>query len=249
MKIQKDNFSNQSAAYAKYRPAYPPEMYIFLYSLVSDKAAAWDCGTGNGQVAMELSKFFAKVYATDISEQQINNAARRDNVFYSVARAESTLFADNSFDLTTVAQAIHWFDFESFYREVNRTLKPGGIFAVIGYGLIRIDYVTDQIIDHFYQDIIGAYWDKERRYIDENYQTISFPFNELEAPVLKNTFDWTLEELVGYLKTWSAVQHYIKAKNENPVNLVKMELEKIWVKGATKKVQFPILLRVAEIEK
>lgn len=249
MKIQKDNFSNQSAAYAKYRPAYPPELYQFLFSLVKDKDAAWDCGTGNGQVAMELSKFFAKVTATDISEQQIKNAVRRDNIFYSVARAEGTVFADNSFGLITVAQAIHWFDFESFYREVNRTLKPGGIFAVIGYGLIRIDNETDQIIDHFYQHIIGPFWDKERRYIDENYQTIPFPFNELQAPVLKNSFEWTLEELLGYLETWSAVQHYIKAKNENPVNLLKKELGKIWVKGTTKKVQFPILLRVTKIEK
>ncbi len=39
--------------------------------------------------------------------------------------------------MITVAQAIHWFDFEKFYAEVKRILKPSGIIAVIGYGLIR----------------------------------------------------------------------------------------------------------------
>jgi len=249
MKIQKNNFSNQSANYAKYRPSYPPELFTFLFSLVKDKQAAWDCGTGNGQVAMELSKVFDKVYATDISKQQLNNAMQRDNIFYSNASAERTLFADNSFTLITVAQAIHWFNFDDFYKEANRTLKAGGILAVIGYGLMRIDEHTDAMIDHFYKQVIGSYWDTERKYIDEDYKTIPFPFNEMNAPVLKNTVEWTLQELAGYLETWSAVQHYIKAKNENPVDLIKSGFEKIWPVGATKKVQFPILLRVAKIEK
>jgi ubiquinone/menaquinone biosynthesis C-methylase UbiE len=249
MKDTKDNFTIQSGKYAKYRPAYPPRLYSFLFSLVEDKDAAWDCGTGNGQVAIMLSAFFDKVYATDISEQQIKNAVKQDNVFYSVERAESTLFADNSFGLITVAQAIHWFDFDNFYKEVNRTLRHNGILAVIGYGLIGIDNEADRVIDNFYHNIIGPYWDKERKYVDENYQTIPFPFNEIKAPVLKNIFEWTLEELTGYLETWSAVQHYIKAKNQNPVSLVKAELDKIWMKGAVKNVQFPILLRVAKIKK
>jgi ubiquinone/menaquinone biosynthesis C-methylase UbiE len=249
MKDIKDNFTLQSNKYAKYRPAYPPHLYNFLFSLVEDKQAAWDCGTGNGQVALTLSKFFDKVYATDISEQQIKNAVQQDNVFYSVERAESTLFGDNSFGLITVAQAIHWFDFDSFYKEVNRTLRHNGVLAVIGYGLVRIDNGTDQVIDNFYQNIIGPYWDKERKYIDENYQTIPFPFNEIKGPVLKNTFEWTLEEFTGYLETWSAVQHYIKAKNEDPVQLISGDLEKIWTEGTIKEVQFPILLRVAKIEK
>jgi len=249
MNHARDNFSIQSDRYAKYRPGYPAGLYGFLLSLVQGRQAAWDCGTGNGQVATELSKFFDRVYATDISEQQLKNAVRKDNIYYSVERAESTSFADNSFDLITVAQAIHWFDFESFYKEVSRTCRPNGILAVIGYGLIRTDNEIDKAIDGFYHDVIGPYWDKERKYVDENYGTIPFPFKEIETPVLKNTVEWTLEEFTGYVDTWSAVQHYIKAKNQNPVPLINSELRKIWAEGSVKKVQFPILLRVAKIEK
>ena len=249
MKETKDNFTKQAGQYAKYRPDYPPALYGFLFSLVSGKHAAWDCGTGNGQVALKLAGFFDSVYASDLSEQQIKNAVQKNNVFYSVERAEASSFDDNSFELITVAQAIHWFDFDSFYKEVNRVIKPKGIFAVIGYGLLEIDQQTDKLIHHFYYNIIGRFWDKERKYIDEHYQTIPFPFNEMEVPLLVNSFEWTLDELTGYLETWSAVQHYIKANKDNPVELLKKDLKEIWPGNETRKIKFPILLRVARIDK
>ena len=67
---------------------------------------------------------------------------------YAVSAAEKTLFGDNSFDLVTVAQAIHWFDFKAFYSEVKRTLKHGGLLAVITYGLLKINVDADKIINH-----------------------------------------------------------------------------------------------------
>jgi len=67
---------------------------------------------------------------------------------YAVSAAEKTLFGDNSFDLISVAQAIHWFDFKAFYSEVKRTLKHGGLLAVIAYGLLKINLDADKIINH-----------------------------------------------------------------------------------------------------
>ena len=110
----KDNFSVQSDQYIKFRPTYPNELYSFLLALVESKHTAWDCGTGNGQIARELSKYFNKVYATDISGKQIKNDICRDNIFYKVECAEKTSFPENTFDLITVAQAIHWFNFKNF---------------------------------------------------------------------------------------------------------------------------------------
>ena len=175
----KDNFSKQSGLYSKFRPGYPEQLFDFLLPLIKNKNAAWDCGTGNGQVAVKLSEYFNKVYATDISAAQINNAAIKKNILYSVESAEQTSFDDNTFDLVTVAQAIHWFNFERFYKEVKRTLKPSCILAVIGYHMFRINKETDLLIDHFYRDITGPYWDHERKYVDNYYQTIPFPFKEI----------------------------------------------------------------------
>ena len=93
------------------------------------------------------------------------------------------------------------------------------------------------------------FWDKERKYADKNYQTIPFPFKEIEVLTFSNTFEWTKEQLLGYLETWSAVKHYRKAHNQNPVDLVKAAFQKIWKPGSTKTVRFPTLLRVARIDK
>lgn len=64
----KDNFSTHSDKYAKFRPSYPITFFDFLNSIVPNRKNVWDCGTGNGQMAIELSKTFKSVYATDISQ-------------------------------------------------------------------------------------------------------------------------------------------------------------------------------------
>lgn len=72
MKLAKDNFSDQSEAYLKYRPIYPQDLYDIIFAEVQDFNNCWDCGTGNGQVAYELSKRFGHLEATDISDQQLD---------------------------------------------------------------------------------------------------------------------------------------------------------------------------------
>lgn len=245
----KDNFSTQSEQYARFRPGYPRELYDFLFSLVPDSQRAWDCGTGNGQVALELANFFDQVFATDISQEQINNAPPNAKITYSVQKAEATSFPENTFDLITVAQAIHWFDFNKFYKEVNRTIKHNGIIAVIGYGLIQTFREADLLISDFYHNIVGPYWDEERRYIEDHYRSIPFPFHELESIPVENQFEWTFEHLIGYLNTWSAFKHYQKEKNRNPLDFIYKELKKIWGNRRTRTVKFPVFLRIGRVEK
>ena len=241
----KDNFSTQADKYAQFRPTYPEALFDFLLTLVPGRQQAWDCGTGNGQVAQQLAGAFATVYATDISRQQIDNAVILPNIRYSVQSAEKTDFPNNSFDLITVAQAIHWFDFDAFFAEANRTLRPGGLLAVIGYGLLQIDPRLDAVIRRFYRDVVGPFWDKERRYVDDDYKTIPFPYTDLPAPPFSIDFEWTVDHLIGYIGTWSAVKHYQKTKGKKPVDLVEPELRAAWGDVTVKKGHFPILLRLA----
>lgn len=243
----KDNFSTGSDQYACYRPTYPAAMFDYLLSLVPRRQRAWDCGTGNGQVAAVLAASFDRVEATDISSSQLQSAAPHERVAYSVQPAEKTSFPDGVFDLVTVAQAIHWFDFDAFYQEVNRTIRPGGVLAVIGYNLPRLSPAIDTVLDHFYRDVVGPYWDRERRYIDEQYLTIPFPYAEIAAPAFAIEVEWSFEHLVGYLGTWSAVKHYQKAKGENPVAAVTADLKKSWGADDVRQGRFPILLRVANL--
>jgi SAM-dependent methyltransferase len=243
----KDNFSQHAKEYSIFRPTYPEEMFQFIFSLLKNYETAWDCGTGNGQIAIKLADKFKTVYATDISENQLFNALKKDNIIYQVKSAENASFPPECFDLISVGQAIHWFDFEKFYRHVAISLKTEGIIAVTGYGLIRIDSSCDLIIQHLYTNILGKYWDKERKYIDENYQTIPFPFNEIITPTIIQRFKWSLQQLIGYLNTWSAVQHYISVNHSNPLLLIEEKLKDAWGGQNEKDVYFPILMRVGKI--
>lgn len=240
----KDNFSFHSKEYARFRPTYPKELFEYILPLVKEKNTAWDCGTGNGQVAGVLADYFTEVYATDISRQQLDVAIQKNNIQYSVQPAEKTSFTSQQFDLITVAQAIHWFRIDDFYTEVKRLLKPGGLLVVTGYGLVQTDKALQEIIDHFYTKIIGPYWDAERHLVDEAYQTIPFPFEEISMPVFQMSYQWSFEQFIGYLGTWSAVKHYDKQNSEGAVSLVKDQLNLAWGNTETHSFNFRLLLRV-----
>lgn len=241
----KDNFSEQAEEYSRCRPDYPGGVYDFIKARLECLDTAWDCGTGNGQVASQLSSFFTKVEATDISENQLKNAIKRENINYSLQPAEITDFPDNHFDLIITAQAIHWFDFDKFYAEVKRCLKPDGLFAVLGYGLFSSNPETNKIIDHFYKNIIGPFWDPERKYLEEKYTSIPFPFSEIETPEFVQKYEWNIEQLLGYLRTWSAVKHFEETEHSDPVSIIEKELRRAF--GKKNEVIFPILFRLGSL--
>lgn len=241
----KDLFSKQSQLYQLARPTYPSGLIEQLLVLVSHRELAWDCGAGSGQLTQMLAPYFDQIVATDISAEQLKHAPYFENVSYQVQAAEQTTFPDHCFDLITVAQAIHWFNFDAFYQEVKRTLKPEGILAVIGYGLIQTsDQLLNDVIHALYSKTLQGFWDAERRYIDEEYRSIPFPFEEVSVPEFTITAEWTYVQLLSYLQTWSAVAHYQEKTGENPVD----KLFDLRHPEQLLQVEFPILLRVGHIE-
>jgi SAM-dependent methyltransferase len=240
----KDNFSAQAAQYALYRPEYPEALYAFLLQHVPARRAAWDCATGSGQAAAELSKHFGVVHATDLSAAMLAQAPALPNVRYAVCPAEQSALADDSVDLITVAQAYHWFRFDAFMAEARRVLRPGGLLAVWGYNLPTITPAVDERLQHFYTHIVGPYWDAERRYVDERYRTVPFGVaTEIPCPAFDHATQWTLPQLLGYQDSWSATQHYIRARSTNPVQAFAPELQRVWGDAERLPVWFPIFMR------
>lgn len=245
----KDYFSTQSKDYSLYRPHYPEKLFDFICSQVPTKNSVWDCATGNGQAAVVLSKYFQKVYATDASSAQIQNATPLPNIEYRVASAERSTLSDQSIDLVTVAQAFHWFHFDQFFEELKRVSTSQGILAIWSYGLHLISENIDPIVHQLYEDILGIFWPKERKYVEEKYQSIPFPFQEIETPSFEMETHWNLHQLIGYLSTWSSTQKYIQQKNQNPIELVFEKLLAAWGDpNEEKKVHWPIYLRMGGIK-
>lgn len=240
--MMKDLFSAQSKDYAKYRPQYPQALFDFLLTLVPDRNLAWDCGTGTGQTAIVLADSFEKVWATDISQKQLDNAVERSNITYALEPAHQTSLPDRSVSLVTVSQALHWFDVEKFYGEVRRVAAAGAIIAVWMYGVFESDPDTDAIISKYYHETLNGYWDAGRDHIDEGYARIPFPFNVIPVPPLSIKVKWTLSELMGYLATWSAYQTFLKQNGFNPLQEVGNEIEKRWPLNEAREIRFPLMI-------
>jgi SAM-dependent methyltransferase len=240
----KDHFSGQAADYAKYRPDYPQELFAYLASLTPARQCAWDCGTGNGQAAVGLAAFFDRVVATDASERQILNARRNARIDYRVAPAGRSDLASGSLDLITVAQALHWFELDAFYIEAKRVLKPQGVLAAWYYNLLEIAPEIDAIVNRFYYEIVGAYWPPELKIIEERYQTISFPLAELNPPTFSMRASWTLAQLLGYLRTWSATRAFMAANQADPIEPIISDLTAAWEKPDRRRlVRWPLTVR------
>lgn len=241
----KDLFSTQSSEYAKFRPTYPEALIHELISLCPSHNLAWDVGTGNGQFANLLSTHFARIVASDISEKQLSNAVHKPNIEYAISDSTKVNIADHSCDLVTVAQAVHWFNFDKFYSEVKRVLKKDGIIALVSYGLFRSDKKTEEIIDHFYTVTLADCWEPERKYVDESYRTIPFPFEEIEFKLVSKKYIWNIDQLIGYFSTWSGLQKYIRTTNQDPLPGLR---QKFLATGRTEfDVEFPIFGRIGRV--
>lgn len=244
----KNYFSVQSAEYARFRPRYPRELYDFIFSHVHEKHTAWDVATGNGQVAMVLAEEFDRVIATDASENQIAHARQHRNIIYKVSTAENSGLPGDIANLITVGQALHWFDFEKFFHEVKRIARHGCFFAAWGYKLHHITPEVDKVTWRFYEQITGPYWPCERAYVDAQYDNIPFPFGLIEVPAFTLSWKWNMNELLGYLNTWSSTQLFIEERKHSPINLIEADMLKAWGNPEEEKeVRWPIFVKAGYI--
>lgn len=245
----RDLFSRGAAAYARHRPTYPPALYAWLAGQAPATRRAWDCGTGNGQAALALAGHFDEVVATDASASQLACSRSHPRIKYRTAPAERSGLDRSSVDLVTVAQAMHWFDVSRFHEEVARVARPDAILAVWGYGRPSVAPDVDPVLDAFHDRDVAPYWPEERWHIDDRYASLPWPYASLDAPSFDMVADWTVEELLGYLGTWSAVQRYRDQRCVDPLSRLRDALVAAWGDPVQpRRVRWPLFLRVARLE-
>jgi ubiquinone/menaquinone biosynthesis C-methylase UbiE len=242
-------FTSVAREYANFRPGYPPELFAWLARVSPSRDAVWDCGCGSGQASTALAEHFAQVYATDAAAEQIAAARSHPRVRYSIATAEHSGLDAGSVSLVTVAQALHWFDVTAFFAEARRVARPGGLLVVWNYPRPKfVDAALDRKFLNFYRDVVGPYWPPERRHIESNYSTLPFPFERVEAPQFGLDLDWSLEQVVGYVSSWSATARYRKALGTDPVPILAESLGAIWPgAGARAALRMPLGLRAGRL--
>lgn len=244
-----DHFSAKAADYARHRPSYPPELFTWLAQQCRTHDLAWDCATGNGQAAHALAAHFRHVHATDLSAEQVAQAKPHSRIDYRAAPAEASGLADRSCDLVAVAQALHWFCNDSFFAEAKRVLKPGGLFAAWTYTLLRGEPELNTIVKDFHTNIVGPYWPPERRWVDLGYRGMPFPCADIAAPDFEIRLEWTLADLLAYLRTWSATQRCIKQTGVDPCTVLGECLREVWSDPETgKTIIWPIALHCGRFD-
>ncbi|MHA6495463.1 class I SAM-dependent methyltransferase [Pseudomonas borbori] len=228
-------FGVRADGYAQFRPHYPEQLFAWLADQSPATGCALDIACGNGQASLPLSKHFTQVLACDSSFEQLR-AAEAPAVMLFAANAEAQPLGDNSLDLIVVAQALHWFATPAFFREVARLLRPDGLFCAWCYGLMQVDPQVDQLITRFYSSTLAGCWPEGRSSIEAGYRDISTPFPRIEVPQMAIEAQWTFAHLLGYLRTWSAVQRWENLHGRDPVADLAPALREAW--GDIKKPRF-----------
>lgn len=238
-----DHFSERAPGYAQYRPHYPPELvsYLALQTKASadrkDLITVWEAGCGSGQLTVGLAERFARVIATDASADQIAHARPAPHVEYRVARAEACGLPDGSVDLAVSAQAAHWFELDGYYGEVRRVVRTGGLIAMVVYGInVTDDADLDRVVMQFYRQTLERYWPPQRRHVEEGYRSLPFPFDEIATPTFEMREEWSLDEMLGYVETWSATMALAKAAGRERIDEFRSAVAKVWGNPETRRL-------------
>lgn len=248
MQTFRDHFSASSPGYARFRPGYPGALFDWIAGESPATGRVWDCATGTGQAAVGLAGRFDRVVATDASAAQLAEATRHPRIGYVRSLAESSGLAGRSMDAVVVAQAVHWFDIPAFFAEAARVARPGGLVAVWTYGNPSVDADVDAVTERFYRDEVGPYWPPERRMIERLYKDISMPFTPVAAPELWLENAMTLDDLAGYIGTWSAVHRYRAARGRDPLPALIEGLTRAWGEpGPAKRARWPMAIRAGRV--
>jgi SAM-dependent methyltransferase len=217
-------------------------MFEWLSARAPGRLLAIDVGTGNGQAAVALAAHFDAVIGTEPSAAQLAQARPHPRVTYRQEPAESMSAASASADLVTAAQAAHWFDWPQFTEEARRVLRPGGVLALWSYGNCEVTPAIDGLVADFFRDVVGPYWPRERRHVEESYRALELPFPAIAAPEFAMHTRWNVAAMLGYLDTWSAVRRCRARTQRDPLALLVGPLGEAWG-GGPRPMTWPLTLK------
>lgn len=241
-----ERFDRVADGYAMYRPTYDQSLIDLISDHCVEHRLVWEPGCGSGQATALLAKRFDHVLATDPSARAIERAPTLDKATFAVGAADQCTLQDASVDLIASGQAAHWFDMADFAAEATRVAAPGGVVAVWTYDRPRVDDVLNVSIDRLYYEVLAGCWAAGRHHVDTRYASLDFPFEPVQIdpePIRKR---WTIDEMLGYLRTWSAVDAWRQQHDGDAVSQVEGAMRSYWGDGQ-REVTWPITVRMGKV--
>ena len=226
-------FDAVATSYQHCRPRYPDQLFRWLADQATHHHCCWDVACGSGQASLGLAQWFDRVEATDLSPAQIAAAPAHPRIHYRVAAAEQSGLMDASLDAVVVAAAIHWLKVPHFNLEVQRVLRPGGLLAWVGYDPLQgAPPALQTWLDQLYHQRLNRWWPPERAHVDQRYSDLPFPGSSEPIPSqLRIELQWSMDQLLGFISTWSALRRADQAPAL--MTALRNELEALWPEGET----------------
>ncbi len=228
-------FEAIAKTYVQNRPMYPESFFEWINQKSHRNNRCWDVACGSGQASVGLAKYFEEVQATDLSPAQIASARSHPKVHYSVSSAEDSGLPSKSIDVIVVAAAIHWLNVSKFNTEALRVIQPQGLIVWVGYEPLQgAPNEIQNWLNEIYTNGLRTLWPPQRQHVDNQYKDLPFPGLSQKIPSeFSIPLKWTKEELMGFIRTWSA----FRQSKENGSKLLKTldtELKAIWPKEQLK---------------
>jgi ubiquinone/menaquinone biosynthesis C-methylase UbiE len=218
MKIsnRKQSFGNLAKDYQKYRLSYDPRLYKLLFSLIKNKTniSVLDIGCGTGKSTTPLVTFAPKrllnklkIIGIDPDKKMLVEArayAKKNKlpITYLQGNAEKLGLKKETIDAVIAGTAFHWFATKKAFTNINKVLKPGGVFMVFWTWRQRSANKTKsavaEVLEKYSWKSIDPKWRDTKEIQKLFYKTDFSRFGTISIPYTEVS---NLNELVGLCKT------------------------------------------------
>ena len=221
----------QAKMYRDFRPTYPARLVESIVSSIPAESRGLyvDVACGSGQLTEAVAPAFKASKGIDRSFEQLSHARINTgvNLEYVAGSALELPLDSGSVDLMTVAQGLHWLlPYDAFFKEVNRVLKPGGVFCAAVYAFPQLVHEgANAHVQRFYKETLGStlspgqpgcWWDTNRPTIDCYYADIPFPY-ETKLTHFPERIRMSVSHYFNYLRTLSAYRTLLRSGLPDPL--------------------------------
>lgn len=246
MMIPADHFTHQSIASATNHPRYPEELFDYLAGLSTTTHRAFAFDVRNDQAAHCLASRFDEVIAADPNHSKRSKTYSTGCLHYLCSAAGEIPLTEKSIDLITVSQAWHWLEANILEQEARRVLRPGGLLAVWGFNLLRVDEPISALVNRFYFHELKDYWPDNRKSHVQPYAEFPIHLTPLPTPVFAMHQSWTATQLLEYVLSWATTQKLISAGKQAVYdNFFQDVMEKLGGDDKLLSISWPLNLKVA----
>ncbi len=132
-KINSNRFFGFAQLYENSRPTIPDfACNIVLNYLEQKPNQIVDLGCGTGLSTTAWSGKCDNIIGIDPNEKMLSVAKQKsNNISFIKAYSDNTALPEHSADIVICSQSFHWMNPTDTLKEVNRILKPNGVFATI----------------------------------------------------------------------------------------------------------------------